>query len=154
LEGLNPQVFAPDAQEPVEISLGLARSAIMSDELFQSIQMHPMADIELGWLDADMKKASAEEMTGDQNVILSQKVDSNGGSGRGGVFIGDVKLSQLKRALAKANIAADFHAGGLYCDGDILVRRQGDDGGLVLEGSLSDQYFKIRDIVYSQYHIC
>lgn len=99
-----------------------------------------------------MQVASADDGTGD--VLLNQKLDSTGGPSRGGVFIGDVKLSQLKRALARANIAADFHAGGLYCDGDILVRRQGDDGGLVLEGSLSDQYFKIRDIVYSQYHIC
>lgn len=153
LEGLNPQVFAPAAREPVEISLGPARSAIMSDELFQSIHMHPMVDIELGWVNAGMECGSGD---GDQSVILNQPQDSalEGGSGRGGVFIGDVKLSQLKRALAKANIAAEFHAGGLYCDGDILVRRQGDDGGLVLEGSLSDQYFKIRDIVYSQYHIC
>ncbi len=152
LEGLNPQVFAPDPHEPVEIPLGPARAAIMSDELFQSIHMHPMQDIELGWLDADLQVASADDGTGD--VLLNQKLDSTGGPSRGGVFIGDVKLSQLKRALARANIAADFHAGGLYCDGDILVRRQGDDGGLVLEGSLSDQYFKIRDIVYSQYHIC
>lgn len=153
LEGLNPQVFAPNTHECVEICLGPARSAILSDELFESIQMHPMVDCELGWVDANMGGGPGEA-TDQQSIMLSQPLDSHEVSGRGGIFIGDVKLSQLKKALAKSNIAAEFHSGGLYCDGDILVRRQASDGGLILEGSLSDQYFKIRDIVYSQYHIC
>lgn len=154
LEGLNSHIFAPVKQETISICLGPARSAIMSDELFQGIHMHPMGDCEIGWVDAEMGNGSGGASADLPNVMLNQGADMRGDSGRGGVFIGDVKLSQLKRALARADISAEFHGGGLYCDGNILVKRQGDDGGIVIEGSLCDQYFKIRDIVYSQYHVC
>lgn len=43
----------------------------------------------------------------------------------------------------------------------VIKRRQpgggedpGGDGGLVLEGALSPDYYKIREVVYAQYHIC
>jgi len=33
-----------------------------------------------------------------------------------------------------------------------LVKRT--DRGLAIEGQLSDQYYAIREVMYSQYHIC
>lgn len=139
LEGLKPNVFVPDDQETITVDLGNARSVIFSDELYQSMVMHEMGDVEMGWIDAEL-------------AADSQLVPSSTSQKQGGIFIGDVKLSQLKRALAKASIASEFHAGGLYCQGDIVVKRT--DRGLAIEGQLSDQYYAIREIVYGQYHIC
>ena len=148
LEGLNSHVFVPDDREEILVDLGPIRPAILSDALFKSIQMRPVPDsLELGWLD------STAHVESDDTLFLQQRVQAQGDNRYGGVFIGDVKLSQLKRALTRENIASEFHAGGLYCAGNILVKRQA-EGGLVLEGSLSDNYFKIRDILYSQYHVC
>ena len=73
--------------------------------------------------------------------------------------------AELKQALALAGIASEFHAGALYCAGQVVVRRRaaestgggdgvGGGGGLVLEGALSEDYFRIREIIYAQYHIC
>lgn len=161
LEGLNAHVFAPHKGESISIDLGPARSSIMSDSLYKSIQMHPMLDVDLGWVDAEMKFESraadvdgSDEGKGEYSIVLEERQGNTNDSGHGGVFIGDVKLSQLKRALARINIGSEFHAGGLYCEGDVLVKRQPEGGGLVIEGSLCDEYFRIRDIVYSQYHIC
>ena len=71
--------------------------------------------------------------------------------------------AELKQALAAAGIASEFHAGSLYCAGHVVVRRRqpaggGGDGeeggGLLVEGALSEEYYRIREVVYAQYHIC
>ena len=67
---------------------------------------------------------------------------------------GDVKLSELKAALTKKGISADFSAGSLICAGSILVRRTDDDSGLVLEGPLSDDFYTVRSILYGEYQVC
>jgi hypothetical protein len=139
LEGLKSNVFVPDDEETVAVDLGSARSVIISDDLYQSMVMHTIGDVEMGWIDAEL-------------ALDNQLVPARSSQKQGGIFIGDVKLSQLKRALAKASIASEFHAGGLYCQGDILVKRT--DRGLAIEGQLSDQYYAIREVMYSQYHIC
>jgi cleavage and polyadenylation specificity factor subunit 2 len=148
LEGLNSHVFVPNDGEEIMINLGPIRPAVLSDTLFKSIQMRPVADsLELGWLDSTGHVESGD------TLFLQQRGQSQADARYGGVFIGDVKLSQLKRALARENIVSEFYEGGLYCAGNILVKRQA-EGGLILEGSLSDEYFKIRQILYSQYHVC
>ena len=75
-------------------------------------------------------------------------------SGYGGVFVGDVKLSELKRALAGAGIASEFRGGALYCAGRVVVRRPAGEAGVVLEGAPGEEYYRVRDAVYQQMHIC
>ncbi len=85
----------------------------------------------------------------------------------GGIFIGNVQLSSLKQELAKQGISAEFRmapaaeAGSsaveraLMCAGAVLVRRAaGAEGRLVLEGPLSDDYYRVRDVVLSQFQVC
>ena len=67
---------------------------------------------------------------------------------------------ELKRALAEAGIASEFHGGALYCAGHVVVRRQEDGGGgeggggVVVEGALSGEYYRIRQVIYAQYQMC
>ena len=67
---------------------------------------------------------------------------------------GDVKLSELKAALSKKSITAEFVAGSLLCADSILVRRTDDDTGLVLEGPLSDDFYAVRSTLYALYKVC
>jgi hypothetical protein len=69
--------------------------------------------------------------------------------------------AELKQALAAVGIASEFSGGALYCAGHVVVRRrqqqgpdEGGGGGLVLEGAFSEDYYRIREVVYGQYHIC
>lgn len=57
-------------------------------------------------------------------AAASGQSEAEGDSGYGGVFIGDVRLSELRQALAEAGIASEFHGGGLFCAGHVVVRRQ------------------------------
>ena len=69
------------------------------------------------------------------------------------VCVGDVKLSELKAALAEKGISSDFLGGQLVCSGAVTVKRGADDGGLLLEGPLSQEYYNVRSVLYSQYHL-
>jgi cleavage and polyadenylation specificity factor subunit 2 len=71
------------------------------------------------------------------------------------VAAGDAKLSDLKTALEKEGIAAVFVEGHLQCSGSVSVKRTVlEDGGIILEGPLSDDYYRIRTVLYSQYQVC
>ena len=67
---------------------------------------------------------------------------------------GDLKLSALRRALGEHGISAEFSGGMLVCQSHILVKTGGSDGRILLEGPLCPDYYRIRDIVYLQYHVC
>ena len=156
LEGLHSNIVVPNLMEPVEIKVGSSLKVILSDNLVKSVAMHPIMDYELGWMDARTRVVTERKMddqVGEAEIVLEKQQAKEENNAYGGIFIGDVKLSQLKRALGAANIGSRFAGGGLYCDGQVLVKR-GEAGGLVIEGSLGDEYYKIRDIVYSQYHLC
>ena len=117
-------------------------------------------------------------------ALLARAGGGGGGSGagtqpqqqqQGGVFIGDVKLSEVKQALARAGIPSAFRAGKLLCAGAVVVSRSDGAGGggsgagggsagggsagagagagggaLVIEGPLSEEYYRVRDVVYGQ----
>ena len=76
---------------------------------------------------------------------------------RGSAFVGDLKLSDLKLALAAAGMAAEFSGGALVCSGgSVCVRKAADGPGvenLVVEGALSDDFYRVRQILYGKYQI-
>jgi cleavage and polyadenylation specificity factor subunit 2 len=66
-----------------------------------------------------------------------------------------VRLSQLKQALMEAGVSSEWSGGALVCRGRVMVKHAGADSGeLLLEGALSEDYYKIRDVLYAQYHVC
>lgn len=71
----------------------------------------------------------------------------------GGIFIGDVRLSGIKTALEEAGIAANFHGKSLVCSGDVQIKLIA-SGHILMEGALSEEQYKIRSVLYDQYHIC
>jgi cleavage and polyadenylation specificity factor subunit 2 len=179
LEGLHTSVVAPAAGEEVEVSLGPSFEIELSEKLMKATDVHTVGGYELAWIngtlgpledaavgvggntEGEASKSTATAAAGGTNLpALLPRIKTAAGDGEdtgatyGGVFIGDVRLSELKKALTAAGIRAEFHAGSLYCAGQVVVRRRGEGGGLVLEGAMSDAYYKVRDVVYGQYHIC
>ena len=71
-------------------------------------------------------------------------------------FVGNLKLSDFKSALASADVAAEFIVGSLTCAGGTnCIRKETDaeSDALVLDGSLSDDFYTIRSILYDRYQI-
>ncbi|KAK9877498.1 hypothetical protein WA026_018609 [Henosepilachna vigintioctopunctata] len=69
------------------------------------------------------------------------------------VFINELKLSEFKQVLARCNITSEFSGGVLWCcNGTIAVRRV-ESGRVILEGCISEDYYKVRSILYEQFAI-
>ena len=68
------------------------------------------------------------------------------------IFVNELKLSDFKQILMKHDIQAEFSGGVLLCNGQVEVKRT-ESGRIHLEGTVSDEYFKIRKLLYDQYAI-
>ena len=73
---------------------------------------------------------------------------------RRSAFVGDLKLTDFKIALASAGVAAEFRGGALVCaEGTVCVRKSAESENLQVEGALSDAFYRVRDILYASYQI-
>ncbi|PKI52068.1 hypothetical protein CRG98_027484 [Punica granatum] len=78
------------------------------------------------------------------------------------VLVGDLKMADFKQYLASKGVQVEFAGGALRCGEYVTLRKVGDasqKGGLsgtqqiVLEGPLCEDYYKIREYLYSQYYL-
>ena len=124
------------------------RSVETDEALVSSLDVHSVGANRLAWISGRLEEGAPRRLQ------PAQSADAGAQSGAG-IFIGDVKLSEIRAALQRAQIASEFSGGALYCEGPLVIRRSADEQtGLTLEGPLSDQFYRVQDIIYSQYHIC
>lgn len=69
------------------------------------------------------------------------------------IFINEVKLSDFKQVLLRAGIQAEFSGGILYCSNQMIAIKRSEAGRIQFEGTLCEDYFKIRQLLYQQYAI-
>ncbi|XP_030069856.1 cleavage and polyadenylation specificity factor subunit 2 [Microcaecilia unicolor] len=72
--------------------------------------------------------------------------------GHQSVFMNEPRLSDFKQVLLREGIQAEFVGGVLVCNNVVAVRRT-ETGRIGLEGCLSDEFYRIRDLLYQQYAI-
>ncbi|RWS18002.1 cleavage and polyadenylation specificity factor subunit 2-like protein [Dinothrombium tinctorium] len=68
------------------------------------------------------------------------------------IFVNELKLSDFKQVLMKNGVQAEFSGGVLYCNNQVAVRRN-ETGRIHLEGTLCEDYFKVRELLYQQYAV-
>uniref|UniRef100_A0A182NLA6 Cleavage and polyadenylation specificity factor subunit 2 n=1 Tax=Anopheles dirus TaxID=7168 RepID=A0A182NLA6_9DIPT len=69
------------------------------------------------------------------------------------VFINELKLIDFKQILMKSNITSEFSGGVLWCSNGTVALRRVDTGRVTIEGCISEDYYKIRELLYEQYAI-
>ena len=69
------------------------------------------------------------------------------------LFLGDVKLADIKRALNQEAIHAEFVGGVLVFFEFYVNISKVNDNLICISGSLFEDYFRIRDILYKQYEV-
>ncbi|KAJ3122710.1 cleavage and polyadenylation specificity factor subunit 2 [Physocladia obscura] len=70
------------------------------------------------------------------------------------VLVGDVKLSEFRKILVSKGFETEFVAGVLVVNRSIMIRKSREQyGKLVLEGSLSADYYACRKLLYAEHAV-
>ncbi|ESO87748.1 hypothetical protein LOTGIDRAFT_234977 [Lottia gigantea] len=133
--------------------------AKLRDHLVTSLNFAKAKDIELAWIDAQLTYSQHDEdsMEDGQNretdmVPLLDCLPPNKVPTHNSVFINEPKLSDFKLVLLQEGIPCEFVAGVLICNNMVAVKRN-EAGRIQLEGTLCNEYFRVRELLYQQYAI-
>ncbi|XP_071478507.1 cleavage and polyadenylation specificity factor subunit 2-like [Diadema antillarum] len=93
-----------------------------------------------------------EEEEEEEAIPMLDVVPANEAPGHQQVFINPPRFQDIKQALTKNGISAEFTGGVLVCNNLIAIKRN-EKGHLTLEGAVCEDYFTVRDLLYEQYAI-
>ncbi|KAK6644493.1 hypothetical protein RUM43_000760 [Polyplax serrata] len=137
----------------------------LTDQLISSLNFQRGKDAEVAWLDAQVltknrsadAKPSEEEMEIDEElkdeILTLDLLPIEQIPGHETSYINEIKLSDFKQVLNKNNINCEFSGGVLRCcHGSVAVRRH-EAGRVILEGCLSEDYYKVKELLCQQYAI-
>lgn len=150
-----PHVYAPQIEETIDVTSDLCAYKVqLSEKLMSNVLFKKLGDYEIAWVDAEVGKT--------EGGMLSLLPLSTQAPTHKSVLVGDIKMADFKQFLASKGIQAEFSGGALRCGEFVTLRKIGDPtqkGGvagsqqIVIEGPLSEEYYKIRDYLYSQFYL-
>jgi len=148
-------VFTPQNMENVHVTSDINIFKIkLSDTLMDTLEFQKVGDYELALVNGQVRIVDDG-----LDVPVLEKLPSDVMQEHKPAFIGEVKLYDLKPILMSAGYRADLQGGALVImtpDGAPLsIRKDEVDGKaqLRLEGMMSEDYFRIRELLYSQFTI-
>jgi len=112
----------------------------MSNVLFRKL-----GDYEVAWVDGEVGNQEENEIL---PLLPSQEPPPHKA-----VFVGDLRLADFKQLLATKGVQAEFAGGVLRCADAFTVRKSGGSQQLVIEGPLSEDYYRLRELLYSQFYM-
>lgn len=148
---VDDKIFKPNTGDTVDATTeNYIYQVKLKDSLVSSLEFYTTDDgVELAWVDALTQVPEGgdtdEEVLPHLDVAEPEKVPLHNA-----IFVNELKLSDFKQVLLNNGIQAEFSGGVLYCNDKVTVRRK-ETGKIHLEGTLSDDYFKVRDLLYKQY---
>ncbi|XP_010255376.1 PREDICTED: cleavage and polyadenylation specificity factor subunit 2 [Nelumbo nucifera] len=155
LKHVCPHVYAPQIGETIDVTSDLCAYKVqLSEKLMSNVLFKKLGDYEIAWLDAQVGKTD--------NDMLSLLPLSTPPPPHKSVLVGDLKLADFKQFLASKGVQVEFAGGALRCGEYVTLRKVGDAGQkgggtgtqqVVLEGPLTEEYYKIRDYLYSQFYL-
>ncbi|PIN22268.1 hypothetical protein CDL12_05024 [Handroanthus impetiginosus] len=154
LKSVCPHVYAPQIEESIDVTSDLCAYKVqLSEKLMSNVLFKKLGDYEIAWVDAEVGKT--------ESGTLSLLPLSTPPPPHKTVLVGDIKMADFKQFLASKGIQVEFAGGGaLRCGEYVTLRKVGDSsqkgGGniqqILLEGPLTEEYYKIRDHLYSQFY--
>lgn len=104
--------------------------------------------------DDDNENVEMSETKGEQSTektLTLESLETDEIPVHNAVLINELKLSDFRQVLMKNNISSEFSGGVLWCCNGTLALRRIDTGKVTIEGCLSEDYYKVRDLLYEQY---
>ncbi|XP_058117782.1 probable cleavage and polyadenylation specificity factor subunit 2 isoform X1 [Anopheles coustani] len=103
--------------------------------------------------DTAMDVDEVEENKMDKQILTLEPLLAEDLPPHNPVFINELKLIDFKQILMKNNINSEFSGGVLWCSNGTVALRRVDTGRVTIEGCISEDYYKIRELLYEQYAI-
>ncbi|CAI9092242.1 OLC1v1027434C1 [Oldenlandia corymbosa var. corymbosa] len=154
LKHICPHVYAPQIEETVDVTSDLCAYKVqLPEKLMSDVLFRKLGDYEIAWVDGEVEKTESGMLS---LVPLSSRAPPHKG-----VLVGDIKMADFKQFLASKGVQAEFGGGALRCGEHVTLRKVGDasqKGGaggvqqILLEGPLTEDYYKIREHLYSQFY--
>ncbi|XP_057952872.1 cleavage and polyadenylation specificity factor subunit 2 isoform X2 [Malania oleifera] len=155
LKHVCPHVYAPQIKETIDVTSDMCAYKVqLSEKLMSNVLFRKLGDHEIAWVDAEVGKT--------ESGMLSLLPMSTPAPPHKTVFVGDIKMADFKQFLASKGVQVEFAGGALRCGEYVTLRKVGDasqkGGGagiqqIVIEGPLSEEYYKIREYLYSQFYL-
>lgn len=146
-------VYAPQIEETIDVTSDLCAYKVqLSEKLMSNVISKKLGEHEIAWVDAQVGKV-------DEKLTLLPP--SSTPAAHKSVLVGDLKLADFKQFLANKGLQVEFAGGALRCGEYITVRKIGDSNQkgstgsqqIVIEGPLCEDYYKIRELLYSQFFL-
>lgn len=142
-------VHAPNPLEPVTIdSVSASYRLRLTEDFMRMVRFSRVAgNYQVAWVDGELKREEGNEAL---DLVPSQGALH---AVQKAVFVGETRLAELKEIIQSTlNLSVRFIPGGLVCGDRVVVRKEGQR--LSFEGALSEEYYRVREVVYAQYHMC
>ncbi|VFQ80590.1 unnamed protein product [Cuscuta campestris] len=148
-------VYAPKIEEMIDVTSDLCAYKVqLSEQLMSNVLFKKLGDYEIAWVDAEVGKTDSG--------VSSLLPLSHPAPAHKTVLVGDLKLSDFKQFLANKGVQVEFAGGALRCGEYVTLRKVGDASQrgaaaaatqqIILEGPLSEEYYTIRECLYSQFY--
>jgi hypothetical protein len=121
--------------------------------LFKSLKFQNLTSCSVAYLETRVEEDAGAE--GSSIILAPLTMEMHRGHAPVLLRNGPLRLTDLRKRLAKKGVATDVFEGGLVTTGGIVVYRKQtstDSEGvhaLCIEGPACDEYFHVRDILYS-----
>ncbi|XP_011305603.1 probable cleavage and polyadenylation specificity factor subunit 2 [Fopius arisanus] len=162
-QNVGARVFIPgrgetlDATTETHIYQIRLTDALVSGLNFQKVR----GGYDVAWVDATItaREQVCRDAVVDESEQTAEKIltlEPLGVSqvpGHQAIFINELKLSDFKQILTKHNIPSELSGGVLWCCGDTIAVRKEDAGKVVFEGAVSEDYYRVRELLYEQFVI-
>ncbi|XP_049877571.1 probable cleavage and polyadenylation specificity factor subunit 2 [Pectinophora gossypiella] len=131
----------------------------LTDALMSGVAWRSAGDAELAWLAAvvapraHQRESDATSEDAQDVVMALEPAEGAAQAAHAASFVNQVRLSELRAALARLGLSAEFAGGALECCNGTLAIRRLDNGRVALEGVLSEEYYKVRELLYDQFAI-
>ncbi|KAF4027690.1 Cleavage and polyadenylation factor 2 C-terminal [Phytophthora infestans] len=141
-------VFTPDVMECIDIESDTnVYKLSVKESLYTSAVFRKVGSHEVSYVTGQLV------LSENSSVPVLQPLNENGGQATHEPILlsdGKMKLDVMKQVLGKAGFQAKFRGGMLVCnDGVVLKRAMNNE--IVMEGTLSRNYYRIRALLYEQF---
>ncbi|KAF7990811.1 hypothetical protein HCN44_000616 [Aphidius gifuensis] len=159
------KVFIPTRGETLDVTTETHIYQVrLTDALVSGLKFSKgKGDSEVAWIDAMItaREHGHKDIITDTNntdddnekILTLEPVPINEIPGHPTILINELKIGDFKQILTKNNIQCEVKDGIIWCCNNTIVIRRLEAGKYVVDGCLSEEYYKVRELLYEQYAI-